>query len=140
MKQQYPKILFKTKEDNITVHSAAAEEKAAEEGYGDYDVVILGRKPQKEVEAENQEALEKKIEAEVTDKIRAEIKVEVTEEITAKMKGNFESVTEDYQRTIDNLYKKLEATEKNMAEVNKAFEKSQKELQKLKKEKVPAPA
>lgn len=125
MKHLYPKIVFKTREDSLTVASPEAEEKAIEEGYGDYDVVILGREPREEgvVQAPSEDA--------------EEARMQITKEVTAKLNADYETAmkaqAEDHEKTLANLNEKLEASENNLVESNKALAELHKELEELKK-------
>ena len=42
---EYPKMIFKTRQDHTTVNSIEEEEAALKDGYGEYDIVVLGKKP-----------------------------------------------------------------------------------------------
>ena len=115
MINEYPKAVYKSKEDTITVHSIEAEEKAADEGYGDYSVVVLGKKPQHIIDKEEKDSdLE-----ELTAKIKAELQKDSETAIQAQAVS--------HNKIVEDLHKKLEASEKNLVESNKSFEKANKE-------------
>lgn len=47
---EYPRLVYKSRTDYKKVHSIADEELWAEEGYGAFEIVVLGRKPEGIVE------------------------------------------------------------------------------------------
>ena len=73
--EEYPKIVFKTRTDHRTVNDLEQEESALHDGYGEYEVVILKKKPHAVVEAEKREAmkteLRKELEKEMAEKSKA---------------------------------------------------------------------
>jgi len=46
MELVYPRMIYKTREDHIIVKSLAEEEEAAKDGYGRFEIVVLGQKPE----------------------------------------------------------------------------------------------
>ena len=58
MKQEYPRMVYKTREDYTIVNILDEEEAALKNGYGSFEIMVLGRDPEDLIKKE-----EKKIEA-----------------------------------------------------------------------------
>ena len=46
MKQEYPKMLYKTREDYKIAHNIIEHEALVKKGYGEFKIMILGQKPE----------------------------------------------------------------------------------------------
>ena len=79
MKEQYPMLVYKTKEDRKKVNNIDEQEAAANEGYGRYSITVLGIKPaipeKEEIEEATNEILGKgKVESIIPTKTKTVIK------------------------------------------------------------------
>jgi len=58
-KKKYPKMVYKSREDYKQVDSIDQEEELAKEGYGSFEIVVLGKKPEEKPSEKSPSPLEK---------------------------------------------------------------------------------
>jgi len=135
MKQEYPKMVFKSREDNRIVNSISEQELALKDGYGDYEIVVLGRKPVKKDSPEEKKAIEAKIKVDaekiVTDKLRESISKEVESKFEAKYKAEskardnaYQAEKNKFQKSFQSQLTKLKSEIEVLKVENKKLEKS----------------
>ena len=121
--KDFPQMVFKSKEDYETVNSIEEMEKLAKDGYGPYDVVVLGRKPVKVVDPEEVvKAAKEKIEKELTEKITAELddKAKVALSDNKRLVAELNELAVNHEKIISESQKKDEtiaALEKLISEL-----------------------
>ena len=141
VKQEYPKMVYKSREDYKQVDSIDEEEAAAEDGYGAYAITVLGRKPGEEAkpivpvkgvkhvftEEELEEFKNKIVEdfkKEIIEALRSEIKADLEDQYKAK----FEEEVKAFKKSEAEKAKKSKGNQKPSTNKSNSKQKSSEKL------------
>lgn len=125
MIEKFPAVVYKSREEHMTVGTIEEMESAAKKGFGPFEVVVLGRKPVKEDSAEEKEELERVsielAEESLTKEVRSVMEADVRKELDAEFSKAYTKSDNKYQKEKSKIQiehnKQIETAKSKIAEL-----------------------